>query len=309
MNDFDYISKKIEEAEFVHTPFKHIYIPDVFNDEHFNEIVRSKEINLNDFTTTEELIEKLKETGYKAITFPGTTTNEKEYLKWYKSKDRKTHGNANTCEGVGITYRLKKIENDFLNQVNDFFQSSSMHNLLCRKFELSSPDQRIEGGIQKYLDGYEISPHPDIRKKSLTWMINVNPMMNAEHLSINTQYMRFKKEFEYIIPYWKYNSNVERCWVPWEWTEIVTTQSKNNSMVIFAPDCDTLHAVKLDYNHLNGQRTQIYGNLWAKEVEESASSWWDDLVIRPKSNLTLYRKLSDATPNSLKNLLKKIIPR
>lgn len=35
----------------------------------------------------------------------------------------------------------------------------------------------------------------------------------------------------------------------------------NNSIIMFAPSNDTLHSVRLDYNHLPLQRTQIYGNL------------------------------------------------
>ena len=37
--------------------------------------------------------------------------------------------------------------------------------------------------------------------------------------------------------------------------------NKNNSIVLFKPDIDTLHAIKLDYNHNKFQRTQLYGNL------------------------------------------------
>ena len=33
---------------------------------------------------------------------------------------------------------------------------------------------------------------------------------------------------------------------------------------MFAPDYNTLHAVKLDYDHTKLQRTQVYGNLWYK---------------------------------------------
>lgn len=42
--------------------------------------------------------------------------------------------------------------------------------------------------------------------------------------------------------------------------------SENNSMVIFHPDNNppTLHAIRLNYNHLKYQRTQIYGNLMYK---------------------------------------------
>jgi hypothetical protein len=117
--------------------------------------------------------------------------------------------------------------------------------------------------------------------------------------------MKFRDKYQYIVPFWKYNADVERCWVPWSWTERVSSQTSNNSLVIFAPDCDTLHAVKLDYNHLMGQRTQIYGNLWAIEINKSQSSWWSDLVISSHSESSLLSRFSRYTPRSLKNVIRK----
>ena len=40
--------------------------------------------------------------------------------------------------------------------------------------------------------------------------------------------------------------------------ETVKKQCRNNSIVIFAPNDDTLHAVKADYNHLKYQRTALW---------------------------------------------------
>ena len=50
----------------------------------------------------------------------------------------------------------------------------------------------IDTGIQKYLDGYEISPHPDLRKKVLTFMININTSEQAFKESYHTHYLEFK---------------------------------------------------------------------------------------------------------------------
>ena len=306
MEEFEYIFEKIKNSNFETSPFKHIYLSKVFNEEHFKMITDAQEINLNSFASTEDLIDGIKKNGYQAITFPGTTTNEGDYINWHKTKDNRTHGNANTCEGVGITYRLKRFETEFLIRVNQFFQSPRMLEMLCEKFKLEVNNQKIEGGIQKYLDGYEISPHPDIRKKSLTWMININPMKNSEELKIHTEYMRFVDKYQYIVPFWKHNSEIDRCWVPWDWTEMVSTQTKNNTMVIFAPDCDTLHAVKLDYNHLKGQRTQIYGNLWAKNLKEPMNCWWSDLVIEPQKKSSFYKKIVQLSPKTVINMVRKI---
>ena len=50
-------------------------------------------------------------------------------------------------------------------------------------------------------------------------------------------------------------------------------------MIIFKPDSSppTLHAVKLDYNHLIYQRTQIYGNLMYKNARKYIPSNYKDL--------------------------------
>ena len=60
---------------------------------------------------------------------------------------------------------------------------------------------------------------------------------------------------------WKTETKSDRGWVPWEWCETIKTVSRNNTMVIFSPTHESLHAVRLDYPHLDFQRTQIYGNM------------------------------------------------
>ena len=47
------------------------------------------------------------------------------------------------------------------------------------KFGIEYQNCNIDGGIQKYLDGYELSPHPDIRLKAATFMVNINPDQKA----------------------------------------------------------------------------------------------------------------------------------
>jgi hypothetical protein len=112
------------------------------------------------------------------------------------------------------------------------------------------------------MSGYEISPHPDIRKKCLTYMININTDAAAESLDLHTHLMRFKDPWQKIYDFWDSNPSIDRCWVPWQWCSDTFIHAKNNSIVMFAPNNRSLHAVKLDYDHLDFQRTQIYGNLW-----------------------------------------------
>lgn len=56
-------------------------------------------------------------------------------------------------------------------------------------------------------------------------------------------------------------------------------QRENNSMVIFFSKNDTMHGVKATYNYLNGQRTQMYGNFWYKEVNVKDGPEREDLQI------------------------------
>ncbi|MEO0061585.1 MAG: hypothetical protein RLZZ08_145 [Pseudomonadota bacterium] len=132
---------------------------------------------------------------------------------------------------------------------------------MVEKFGITTPVQ-IDTGIQKYLHGYEISPHPDIRRKALTWMLNINTGDFSEDQEFHTHYLRLKPEWSFITAFWQGNPQIDRDWLPWSWCETVKRQRQNNSLVIFAPSDDTIHAVKASYDHLGMQRTQMYGNLW-----------------------------------------------
>jgi len=99
---------------------------------------------------------------------------------------------------------------------------------------------------------------------------------------------------------------MERCWVPWDWCTTVKQQTQNNSIVILSPSFDTIHAVKASYCHLEGQRTQLYGNLWYKEGKKQRFissnrrlDWWDfdfkdapaqSLLTRVKKNYSSKKK-------------------
>lgn len=261
MNRFSYLVDKIRDAEFAPHPFKHIYIENFFSDEHFREIVESPEVALAPAESDEALIQALYDNSYKEIVFPGTTTDVAAYLKWHKH--RTAFGRL--CEGHGITMRLQKTAPESaLSRIHAFFKSEPLWTVMANKFGIRLADVRQDFGLQKYLDGYEISPHPDIRAKALTFMVNINPAQNAEDLEYNTHYMVFKPERDYVRTFWSDNEKTERCWVPWDWCETKAVQTRNNTIVIFQPSNDTIHAVKANYDHLVTQRTQFYGNLWHK---------------------------------------------
>jgi hypothetical protein len=277
MKKFDYLIEKIMDQDFDTTPFKFIYIEDFFNKEDFERIVNAKQVSTPSFQSTEEMCEKLqKEFSYAPISFPGCTPNIKSYLEWFNSNSNVYKvANKDLLEGVGIAFRLQTYEDTILEELVNFFNSDKWHTCIKEKFN-KSRNTRVETAIQKYLSGYEISPHPDIRKKCATYMININHP-NAENLELHTHFMKFKPDMQSIYKYWTENLEKDRCWVPWDWADTCFKHSKNNSITMFAPDNDTLHAVKLNYNHLDFQRTQFYGNLWYTDEPNYPKTTWKHL--------------------------------
>jgi len=311
--EFDYLIKKVQDAEFSFDPFKHIIIDDFLSGEHFERVVTSKEIVRPEYSSTKELLEDLINIGYEIIQFPGCIQNIKDYLKYLESEpeNKPNHHkeiDINTkglLEGFGMTLRLMNSSNYLLKELGNFANSEKFRKCLMEKFEVDYEHKiDVETAIQKYLQGYEISPHPDLRKKALTFMLNLNTHPDAEKSQIHTYLLRFKKQYQYIYEFWSQNLDIDRNWVPWDWCDIVKEASRNNSIVIFAPSNDTLHAVKLNYNHLKFQRTQLYGNLWfdnpMAEYESSYKSI--DLVASHKIKAGEYIEI-----NSSKSLLRKII--
>ena len=279
MAQFNYIVDKISSAPILETPFRHIYIEDLFSPNHFKQITEDPSINLPALGDDNSLVNKLRELNYQPIPFPGCTTNEKQYLKWHRNRKR-GFDNVNTCEGFGVAYRLKNADNPLIHDLINFFKSELLFAAMADRFSIDIERTTKDSGLQKYLDGYEISPHPDIRKKALTYMVNINPGKLTETLDIHTHYLKFKKNKEYIYSYWKNNPTMDRSWVPWDWCETSKIQSANNSIVIFSPGDDTIHAVKARYNHLKQQRTQLYGNLWYKDSAIESKPCWEDLEVK-----------------------------
>lgn len=260
VSEFNYLIEKILSAEFSEVPFRHIEIEDFFSAEHFAGIVTAPEIRIEPAASDEVLCNSLLNAGWVPIQFPGGTTSIPDYLAWRKGKSG--YRNVETCEGFGIVFRLAKPESSLIARLDVFLRSESFLSALAQKFEIDRASVVDDGGIQKYLDGYEISPHPDIRTKALTFMVNINPHSNSEEQDHHTHYLVFNDKWRYIQEFWRHNPQFDRAWVPWSWCRTIKQQVKNNSIVIFSPSSDTMHAVRARYDHLKGQRTQLYGNLW-----------------------------------------------
>lgn len=265
MARYDYLLERIAAEPFTEVPFRHLHIMNFLSEADFQAIVGAPEIAVQPVASDEALIEALHRIGYKEIHFPGTTTDLPTYLDWHRDRKRQEGVNNGNCEGFGVTLRLQRApETPSLRDLDAFFRSPAFAETLARKFGLDTDACAFDFGLQKYLDGYEISPHADIRRKALTLMLNVNPAPESEALDFHTHYMRFTQAHSHVGENWVAKQHEERGWVPWDWCETVTQQRANNSIVMFAPADDTLHAVKASYNHLMTQRTQYYANLWYK---------------------------------------------
>ena len=232
--DFSYLNEKIKNADILKEPFPHIYIDNFFEAEHFASITNSPEICIPKQNNDEELIDSLFQEGYKIVPFPGATTQVDEYISVRKKKGV-VSDTRNTCEASGMVLRLNESKSEIITALKHFLGSHDFFETMAQKFGIQMSKCTSDTGIQKYLDGYEISPHPDIRKKALTFMVNINPCSEAEQECIHTQYLSFSPEYEYVTNYWSKNNNVERNWVPWNWCKPVKTQTINNSIVIFSP--------------------------------------------------------------------------
>lgn len=278
MSRFDYLIEKVNAAPFRERPFRHIYIEDFFSPEDFAEITGNAQIDIPPSENDNALFDHLFDAGYKIIDFPGCIVDQQAYVDWHAAKGEGKNLNNNTTEGFGITLRLMEPASDVLVELKEFLARPEFNAAISGRYGIELEACSIDGGIQKYLDGYEISPHPDIRRKATTFMVNINPHDHAEECRHHTHYMRFKPEYSYVREFWKTNKNFDRCWVPWDWCETIELQTKNNSIVIFSPNDDTLHAVKADYDHLGGQRTQLYGNLWYKDYDFPRRKDWEELA-------------------------------
>ena len=260
MNKFSYISEKILEAPFLSNPCKHLEINNFLSDEHLDIILNDKQIHFDEVDDTETLMDKLSSLNYKIQNFPGCISNPNEYLELFNSGKLGNIKYDTPVESYGITYRLDNYKNNFIKDLIDYMNGKEFKESLEEKFKITRKSDIISA-IQKNLTRYEISPHPDIKEKCLTYLLNINKNDSVESYDIHTFLLRFKDEYKHIPEVWENRTDIDRCWVPWSWCDKVKTISKNNTLVMFQPTNDTLHAVKLDYDHTKFQRTQIYGNL------------------------------------------------
>ena len=271
MINFSYIADKIRTAEFISDPFPHLEINDFLSDEHLDILLTDKQVHFHrELIDDDDLYRALLDNKYKIQKFPGCMSNWEMYKKMILNKDKfegwQKHcvlPSYNVLESAGITFRLthRSVRNPAVRSLVRYMNEAEFHNVLKNKFEVTK-ETKVISAIQKNLTGYEITPHPDIRQKCLTYLLNINRDDSIENEDVHTHLLKFKDAYKNVERYWD-ETDYQRGWVPWDYCNTVKKIAKNNTAIIFAPASSppTLHAVKLDYDHKKFQRTQIYGNL------------------------------------------------
>ena len=210
--DFNYLDIKIKEAKFQYSPFKHLIIEDFLSEEHFNNIIGDNQIHTTEFSNTKDMIYSLIENGYKIQQFPGCSTSVDEYLNALEKDIWPSERNGTPIESFGITFRLHKYKDNFVKELVNYLNSDKFHNTLKEKFELTDPTNIITA-YQKNLSKYEISPHPDTRRKALTYLLNINKDSTIDKEPVHTHLLKFKPEYEFVKEEWSSKIQYDRCWV------------------------------------------------------------------------------------------------
>lgn len=232
----DCIIKKIEEAEIIVKPFPHIVISNFLEDDDLIDILDNIDIdNLN-------VIDK----KYKLVQYPGAKTTTEELTK------RPT--------GVGLVYALKEEYSKNNIKLNTILDSDEFKQTLMKKLNIPT---NIDGWnvyqINKDLNGYEISPHPDITGKVITYQLNLSNTDILNNFDLGTKFHIIKPEYLKYIN--ELSKQRKRPWGKWEWfNEGKSIPYQKNTFMAFAPSDISYHSVKLEnYPQQKHQRTMLRG--------------------------------------------------
>lgn len=262
--NLDYLCNKVKNSKIIFEPFPHLEINNFLSDSDLELILKSKQIHFEKCKNIHELLKKLNQKKYLIQSFPGCSTDINDYLTRLQKNIWPHDRNGTPIETFGVTYRLKEYDDIKIKSIVDYLGGKKFEKVLKDKFSIKEETYAITA-IQKNLTGYEISPHPDTRRKAMTYLLNINKDDSVENYNIHTHLLKFKNPYAKVYDIWKNKTKYDRCWVPWDWCQSIKQIKKNNTIVIFPTTNKSLHAVKMKYPHEEFQRTQIYGNLMFKE--------------------------------------------
>lgn len=227
--------EKIETATIEPAPYPHVIIPDFMPDDYYRALL-SKIPPASDYTPAH---------------YAGT--EDEDGLE--KPDNYNEHG---------LVYD-RLADHPFLAELDAFFTSRVFASALLDKFSVGlwrllgdSPIPRIKYpffkltnlfssvyGLHKDLSGYQISPHPDNRKKIVTWLFYLPEDDRCADLGMGT-YLCVPKPgvTRRDLEQGRIGSH---DWYDWRLFDIAReARMTANTFFCFAPNRDTYHAVRLD---------------------------------------------------------------
>lgn len=225
--------------------------------------------------TREELRLELFDKGWVPISYPGAI----EGNRGSNLLSRPT--------GKGLVYKLADKCADkpdgIRTQLHNFLvgKDSQVANVLLAKFGLEVNSGWNTYEYNKDLNGYEISPHPDVSGKLVTYQLNLAKDEKLARYNLATRLLKLK--LDHYDDVTKLSKTRDRPWGLWEWfNEITSVPFVGNTFFTFAPSDNTYHAVKLqEYPENEQQRTMIRGFIISNRLLKKAprSHWHPGNVV------------------------------
>jgi hypothetical protein len=278
MNLAQTLADKLDKAAIREYPFRHILIENFLPQSILERLLEAATVPYADS------FKKLKAThkiDWKVQPFPGCARG---WIEYQVKRKLGMPWNDPRLSGQGLALRYNGAS-PIIEKVTSAMTSDIFIDAVCRKLSIQD-SVSASSGLQKYLNGYEIAPHTDPAGKKATMLINLG--VNGFRCNgTGTKLMRTKPEKRHIETFWSNNRHIEPDWILWEWCEEHAIVDGVNDFLLFHPTGETIHAVKCEYDHLRGQRMQVYSDLWLNSdnprVPPKAS--YKDLNIEPRPSV------------------------
>lgn len=283
---FDYLLQKIRNAPIRLEPYPHIIIPNFFNQDDYNALLSSQlamvkpdgktsQLTLPQVSNRDELRIELDRHGWQPISYPGAI----EGATGDDLLSRPT--------GSGLVYKLTNKQADGPTGIRTLLhkflvgKDSQVADTLLSKFGKEPGSGWNVYEYNKDLNGYEISPHPDVSGKLITYQVNLAEDDRLAEYNLATRLLSIKPEHQADID--RLAAERERPWGLWKWfNEVATVPFVGNTFFAFAPADNTYHAVKLEeYPETEQQRTMIRGFVISKRLLRRAprSNWHPGNIV------------------------------
>jgi hypothetical protein len=178
----------------------------------FSEIIACPQISIDKSVSYDYLVLILIDCGYGAQRHPVCTSSLIEYNRFLDGEIKSA--NIDTYETIGMALRLRSVQTTILEDLLSFLISDKLVRLYLNKFGIKDKSHH-DYGTQKYLTGYEIGPHPDIKRNKIAYMLNINSCPFLETQSYHTHNQSFKNNHKQIYYLWL-SESTDTCWVPWD---------------------------------------------------------------------------------------------